>query len=190
MRYLAIVLVCYGTLAADELSPHVRITRDGMQMSGIVVGGNEVLTAAHAWTSGPVRVEFVGPEESIVRSGEVVVADVQRDLAIVRVKTKGARRAKLGAVRSGRAIVRGFRGLDAPMMEVTGNVLIGNPATGENGESLLVLDCQALSGLSGSGVLDGETGELVGVQSAGASRTYCATPDQIGIFFLQNPLTR
>ena len=189
MRYLAIVLACCGTLAADELSPHVRITRDGTQMSGVVVGEDKVLTAAHAWTSGPVRVEFVGADESIVRSGEVVAADVDRDLAIVKVKTTRAGRVKIGRVKSGRAVIKGFRGLAAPMQQQTGNVLTRDHATGKNGEQLLVLDCEALSGLSGSGVLDGETGCLIGIQSAGSTKTYCATPDQIGRFLLQYPLT-
>lgn len=190
MRYFILALLCCGVSSADELSPHVRITRGGTQMSGIVVGKNEVLTAAHAWTNGPVKVEFVGPEESILRWGEVIAVDVGRDIAIVKVKTRGAKVVQLGQVKSKRAVIRGFRGLDAEMIEMRGNVLVDDPASGSNGEPLLVVDCQALSGLSGSGVLDEETGELIGVQSAGSKKTYCATPDQIGRFFLLHPLTR
>ena len=184
MRYFILFFMLMGSVAADDLSPHVRITRGGMQMSGVVVADGQVLTAAHAWTSGPVRVEFVGMDECVLRDGEVVRADIDRDLALVKVRTTRARKVKIGKVKSGRASVRGFRGLDAPMQEQAGNVLIKDPASGTNGERLLALDCEALSGLSGSGVVDAETGELIGIQSAGSKKTYCATVEQISGFLL------
>jgi hypothetical protein len=171
-----------------QYGPQVRITSGGMQSSGVAISETEVLTVGHAFTDGShVRLEFVGVEHNVIVPGYVVVTDHDRDLGLIRHKLKNVAWLKRQRAKGKSLQIKGFHGLDEPMRVMRGEV-IASGAAGSNGEPLLVVDCEAVPGLSGSGVIEGVDDEefVVGIQSAGSKQTYCATFDQIEVFLSSN----
>lgn len=174
-----LTITCYA-----QYGPQVRITSNGMQSSGVAVSETEILTVGHAFGAGShVRLEFIGPEFSVIVPGKVVKTDMDRDLGLVTHRLQSVKWLKRSKIRSRSVMIKGFHGLDESMRTMRGNVLASG-ASGENGEPLLTVDCEAVPGLSGAGVLDtdGTDEFVVGIQSAGSKRTYCATNEQIEAF--------
>jgi len=185
---LVFVSAFYPSRSYGQYGPQVRITSGGMQSSGVAISETEVLTVGHAFTDGSqVRLEFVGEEFSVIVAGQIVATDQERDLGLVTHKLKPVKWLRRSRP-IGRALqIKGFHGLYESLRVMRGE-RVDSGAAGTNGEPLLVVNCKAISGLSGSGVTevrdDGEF--VVGIQSAGSVNTYCATSEQIDVFLSRN----
>ena len=161
------------------------IKRDGTtasKISGVVIEEGVILTCAHMAQSGNVEVEFHSTGEKTIRSGRIVFADEDRDLAIVEVDTSGVVPVPIGEEQPGRVKVIGFPGTKS-LVTITGTIV--DVGYSQNGEPRLEVDFVGQYGMSGGPVI--QNSKVIGIQIRKSDEdgvAICASGKQIESFLL------
>jgi serine protease Do len=153
-----------AAVAADRVGPAVVAVGRG---AGVVVAPDAVLTNAHNVQPGAVPVGFADGRRS---EGEVLAADVDDDLAVVRVATEGA--TPVTWAEAGPRLGAAVFALGAPRAGAPGRVTVGfvsdleRPFRGPRGRRLLGVEHTAPRGRGSSGgpIVD-SAGRVVGIDT-------------------------
>lgn len=182
--FKGIVFAFAIAIAATLNAQVVRMTDGevGYKWTGFAIDDDRILTVAHA----DHDVAYVYTYAALIACDRIS-HDAQRDIAIFKCRMKhGQPHAKIAEHTRGHVFkISGFPEGKPELRTVTypKHTKKFNAKLRGSDEPVLLLEGKAYMGMSGSPVVETDTGEVVGIQSAGGpDDTFCVSLDQIRKF--------